>query len=54
MALHLCAGLEGHCCKPRAELESFFTLNFESRAGDIGCDPEGIRTPALHRDRVAC
>ncbi len=40
--------------KPRAELEPFFKINFESHAKDIGCDPGGIRTPALHRDRVAC
>ena len=40
--------------KPRPELEPFFKINFESHAKDIGCDPEGIRTPDLHRDRVAC
>ena len=40
--------------KPRPELEPFFQINFESHARDIGCDPGGIRTPDLHRDRVAC
>lgn len=40
--------------KPRPELELFFGINFESHAKDIGCDPEGIRTPDLCRDRAAC
>ena len=40
--------------KPRPELEPFFKLSYECHARDIGCDPGGIRTPALHRDRVAC
>ncbi len=40
--------------KPRSELEPFFKLSYECHAKDIGCDPEGIRTPDLHRDRVAC
>ena len=40
--------------KPRPELEPFFNINLESHGKDIGCDPEGIRTPDLHRDRVAC
>ena len=40
--------------KPRPELEPFFRLGFECHTRDIGCDPGGIRTPDLHRDRVAC
>ena len=40
--------------KPRPELEPFFKLSYECHARDIGCDPGGIRTPDLHRDRVAC
>ena len=40
--------------KPRPELQPFFKINFECHTRDIGCDPEGIRTPDLHRDRVAC
>ena len=40
--------------KPRPELEPFFKLSYECHAKDIGCDPGGIRTPDLHRDRVAC
>ncbi len=40
--------------KPKPELEPFFRLNFECHARNIGCDPGGIRTPDLHRDRVAC
>ena len=40
--------------KPRSELEPFFRLSFECHAKDIAGDPEGIRTPDLHRDRVAC
>jgi site-specific DNA recombinase len=40
--------------KPRPELEPFFKMNFESHTKDIACDPGGIRTPDLHRDRVAC
>ncbi len=40
--------------KPRPELEPFFRLSYECHARDIGCDPGGIRTPDLHRDRVAC
>ena len=40
--------------KPRAELGPFFKLSYECHARDIGCDPGGIRTPDLHRDRVAC
>ena len=40
--------------KPRTELQSFFKINFECHTKDIGYDPEGIRTPDLHRDRVAC
>ena len=40
--------------KPRAELEPFFKLSYECHATAIGCDPEGIRTLDLHRDRVAC
>ena len=40
--------------EPRPELEPFFKLSYECHARDIGCDPEGIRTPDLHRDRVAC
>ena len=31
-----------------------FKLNFERQRTDIAGDPEGIRTPDLHRDRVAC
>jgi hypothetical protein len=40
--------------KPQAELEPFFKLNFGCHAKDIASDPGGIRTPDLHRDRVAC
>ena len=40
--------------KPRAELEPFFRLSYECHARDIAGDPGGIRTPDLHRDRVAC
>ena len=40
--------------KPRPELEPFFRLDFECHTRDIACDPGGIRTPDLHRDRVAC
>ena len=40
--------------KPRPEFEPFFKLNFERQTADIAGDPEGIRTPDLHRDRVAC
>ncbi len=40
--------------KPRPELEPFFRLSYECPARDIGCGPEGIRTPGLHLDRVAC
>ena len=40
--------------KPKPELQPFFKLSYECHARDIGCDPEGIRTPDLHRDRVAC
>ncbi len=40
--------------KPRPELEPFFKINLESHGKDIVCDPGGIRTPDLHRDRVAC
>jgi|GEM_PF-2711299 hypothetical protein len=40
--------------KPRTEFESFFKLSFECQAKDIAGDPGGIRTPDLHRDRVAC
>ena len=40
--------------KPRPELEPFFKLSFECHTTDIGCDPGGIRTRDLHRDRVAC
>ena len=40
--------------KPRHEFEPFFKLNFERQTADIAGDPEGIRTPDLHRDRVAC
>ena len=40
--------------KPRAELEPFFRLSYEWHAIDIAGDPGGIRTPDLHRDRVAC
>jgi hypothetical protein len=35
---------------PKRELK----LNFERQRTDIAGDPEGIRTPDLHRDRVAC
>jgi hypothetical protein len=31
-----------------------FKLSFERQRTDIAGDPEGIRTPDLHRDRVAC
>ena len=31
-----------------------FKLRFERQRTDITGDPEGIRTPDLHRDRVAC
>jgi site-specific DNA recombinase len=40
--------------KPRADFEPFFRLSSECHTKDIGCDPGGIRTPDLHRDRVAC
>ena len=40
--------------KPRTELEPFFRLDFECHTRDIAGDPGGIRTPDLHRDRVAC
>jgi hypothetical protein len=40
--------------RPRHEFEPFFKLNFERQTADIAGDPEGIRTPDLHRDRVAC
>ncbi len=40
--------------KPRPELEPFFKLSYECHARDIAGDPGGIRTPDLHRDRVAC
>ena len=40
--------------KPRLELEPFFKLSYDCHAKDLGCDPGGIRTPDLHRDRVAC
>ena len=40
--------------KPRSELEPFFKLSFECHEKNIGYDPEGIWTPDLHRDRVAC
>jgi hypothetical protein len=39
---------------PRPEFKPFFRLSCECHAKDIGCDPEGIRTPDLHRDRVSC
>ena len=35
---------------PKRELK----LNFERQRTDTTGDPEGIRTPDLHRDRVAC
>ncbi len=40
--------------KPRLELQPFFGMNWECHTKDIAGDPEGIRTPDLHRDRVAC
>ena len=40
--------------KPRPEVEVFFKISFECHTRDIAGDPEGIRTPDLHRDRVAC
>ncbi len=40
--------------KPRPELEPFFRLSYECHSKDIASDPGGIRTPDLHRDRVAC
>ena len=40
--------------KPKPELEPFFRLSYECHARDIAGDPGGIRTPDLHRDRVAC
>ena len=40
--------------RPRPELRSFFALSDECHAGSMSGDPEGIRTPDLHRDRVAC
>ena len=40
--------------KPSTELEPFFKLSYEYQKPDIGCDPDGIRTRDLHRDRVAC
>ena len=40
--------------KPRPELEPFFKLNFECHARDIACDPDGIRTHDLLRDRQIC
>ena len=40
--------------KPTTELEPFFELNLECHTRDIAGDPGGIRTPDLHRDRVAC
>ncbi len=40
--------------KPRPEMEPFFKLSYGCHARDIAGDPGGIRTPDLHRDRVAC
>ncbi len=40
--------------KPRPEFEAFFRLSYECHTRDIAGDPGGIRTPDLHRDRVAC
>ena len=40
--------------RPRPELRPFFALSDECHAGSMSGDPEGIRTPDLHRDRVAC
>ena len=40
--------------KPQPELEPSFRLDLECHTRDIGCDPGGIRTHDLHRDRVAC
>lgn len=34
--------------KPRSELKPFFEISFECHTRDIGCDPEGIRTPDLY------
>ncbi len=39
---------------PRPEFEPSFRLDFECHTRDIASDPGGIRTPDLHRDRVAC
>ena len=40
--------------RPKPELEPFFELKQKCHARDIAGDPRGIRTPDLHRDRVAC
>ena len=40
--------------RPRPELRPFFHLNLECQPGSMPGDPEGIRTPDLHRDKVAC
>lgn len=40
--------------KPRPEFEPFFRLSYECHTEHIAGDPGGIRTPDLHRDRVAC
>ncbi len=39
---------------PRPEFKPFFQLSYEECLKSSRCDPGGIRTPALHRDRVAC
>ena len=39
---------------PRQELESFFRLSYEEHQKSLSGDPEGIRTPDLQRDRLAC
>ena len=40
--------------KPQPELEPFFKLNLACHAKDIACDPDGIRTHDLLRDRQIC
>ena len=40
--------------KPRPELEPFFKLNFDCHKYEFSCDPDGIRTHDLLRDRQIC
>ena len=40
--------------KPRPELEPFFKLNLDCHKYEFSCDPDGIRTHDLLRDRQIC